>query len=378
MSTLRPLTAAVAAVTLALSCAIAGAAPARTAAAPSLRELVGQRLMISFAGTTPSASLLQRIRRGEVGGVILFGGNVTGPPQLRRLVDRLQQAARDGGRPPLLVATDQEGGAIRRVPWAPPTLAGAALAVLGPDAVRVEGRRTGAALRAAGITVDLAPVADVAGPGSFLAAEQRALGTTPAGAGAAAVAFARGLADARVAATVKHFPGIGAATRNTDRTAVTIGGGSVALARALEPFRAAVAAQVPIVMLANAGYAALDGKPAAWSPAVQALLRHELGFTGVTITDALDAAAATRGALHGVGGGACGAGGSRRAARHRWRGRRRTGLRPPSRRSAEGGHPRPFAPPELRPDPRAEAGASGRAARATGRVGSVDTPRRET
>ena len=112
----------------------------------------------------------------------------------------------------------------------------------------------------------------------------------------ATVAFARGLESARVAATVKHFPGIGRATRNTDRNAVAIAAGKAELSRTdLLPFRAAIAAGVPIVMISNATYPALDSKPAPWSPRIQTLLRRELGFTGVTITDALDGAAATRG-----------------------------------------------------------------------------------
>ena len=78
-------------------------------------------------GTTPSASLLARVRRGEIGGVILFGSNITGPAQLRRLTARLQAEARAGGRPPLLIATDQEGGGVRRLPWAGPALSATAL-----------------------------------------------------------------------------------------------------------------------------------------------------------------------------------------------------------------------------------------------------------
>ena len=88
------------------------------AAAPTVRELVGQRLVLAFHGTSPSAALHEPVRRGEIGGVILFGGNVTGQDQLRSLTSRLLAAARAAGRPPLLVTTDQEGGTVRRLPWA--------------------------------------------------------------------------------------------------------------------------------------------------------------------------------------------------------------------------------------------------------------------
>ena len=94
---------------------------------------------------------------------------------------------------------------------------------------------------------------------------------------------------------MKHFPGIGRATRNTDPSLVEIGASRGALESDLAPFRAAIGAGAPIVMISNASYPALDSKPAPWSPRIQSLLRNELGFEGVTITDALDGAAATRG-----------------------------------------------------------------------------------
>ncbi len=266
------------------------AAPA-TAPAPSLQQLVGQRLIVAFGGTTPSPALLQRVRRGEIGGVILFGANVTGPAQLARLTASLQAAARAGGQPLLLVATDQEGGGVRRLSWAGPALSASGLGRLGAAAIQAQAAAAGRALRATGVNVDLAPVADVPRAGSFMAAAARTFGTTPATVGAAVVAFVRGLADARVAATAKHFPGIGTATLNTDQHAVTLPSSEAALV----PFRSAVAAGVPLVMISNATYPSLDSKPAPWSPKVQSLLRGRLGFRGVTISDALDAAAATRG-----------------------------------------------------------------------------------
>ncbi len=129
-----------------------------------------------------------------------------------------------------------------------------------------------------------------------MALEQRTFATTVGGVSAASIAFERGLREAGVAAAVKHFPGIGRATRNTDRRAVSIS----ATARTLEatdlvPFRRVIADGAPIVMISNASYPALDSKPAPWSPRIQALLRTDIGFQGVTITDALEGAAATRG-----------------------------------------------------------------------------------
>ena len=291
-----PLAAVVAAAVAVAQSADAPAARA-VAAAPAVttRELVGQRLMVAMRGTRPSSALLGRIRRGEIGGVILFGANITSPSQLRALTAELQTAAHSAGRPALLIATDQEGGRVRRLPWAGPVKSATELGESSPASIRQQGLLAGRALRAGGITVDLAPVADVAGPGSFMAADDRTFGASGAIVGPAVTSFTRGLAAAKVAATAKHFPGIGRATSNTDSSLVEIKASRGALDSDLAPFRAAIAAGVPMVMISNASYPALDSKPAPWSPQIQSLLRNELGFKGVTITDALDGAAATRG-----------------------------------------------------------------------------------
>jgi beta-N-acetylhexosaminidase len=281
-----------------VAAALVAAAPtpiARGEAAPTTRELLGQRLVVAVEGLRPSTAIVGRIRRGEIGGVILFGANVTSPSQLRNLTSELQRAARESGRPPLLIATDQEGGSVRRLPWAGPARPAPELGRSSASDVRNEALLAGRALRVGGVNVDLAPVADVPAGGSFMAAEERTFGAAPPLVSRAVTAFTRGLADASVAAAVKHFPGIGRAGRNTDRSAVEIAASRAALQSDLAPFKAAIAAGAPIVMISNASYPAIDDKPAPWSPKVQALLRRALGFEGVTITDALDGAAATRG-----------------------------------------------------------------------------------
>jgi len=268
---------------------------ASAAPAPSVRELVGQRFVVAMEGSSPSPSLLARIRRGEVGGIILFGANIESRTQVARSIAALQRAARTSRRPSLLIATDQEGGAIRRVPWAGPTLTTSELGRLSPGRIQEEARAAGQQLRSVGINVDLAPVVDVPVAGSFMALERRTFARDASRVAAAATAFARGLESARVAAALKHFPGIGRATRNTDRTAVSLAAtrGEL-LGSDLVPFRRAIAAGVPLVMISNATYPAFDAKPAPWSPRIQALLRSTLGFKGVTITDSLDGAAASR------------------------------------------------------------------------------------
>ena len=112
--------------------------------------------------TTPSPGLLGRIRRGEIGGVILFGRNVTTATALRALTKQLRDAATAGGQLPLLIAVDQEGGSIKRIPWAPPTLSPPQMGADGrTSTARSQGAATGTALAGLGINVDLAPVADV-------------------------------------------------------------------------------------------------------------------------------------------------------------------------------------------------------------------------
>src|SRR5689334_19246197 len=130
------------ALVLAAASAAAGAAATHGAAgfSPTLGQLVGQRLVVAMRGPVPSASLLARIRAGEVGGVILFGRNVRNRPQVRALTATLRTAARSGDQPPLLISTDQEGGATRRFTWAAPSRSAAELGRLTPDAVETQGK----------------------------------------------------------------------------------------------------------------------------------------------------------------------------------------------------------------------------------------------
>jgi beta-N-acetylhexosaminidase len=254
----------------------------RRRSGPSVRKAVGRKIMTAYAGTYPSAALLARVRRGEVGGVILFGPNVTAG--LGRAVSALQQAARAGGNAPLLIATDQEGGEVKRLPSAPPSLAPVQMTAANAG---VQGAATGRALSQAGINVDLAPVADV-NHGSFLGS--RSFGADPSRVAAAACQFAAGLQQAGVHATLKHFPGLGRTAQNTDLRAVSVGASAGSLGADLAPYRRC-AAQTSMVMLSNATYPALDPSgPAVFSETIiKGLLRGQLGFRGVTVSDTLAA-----------------------------------------------------------------------------------------
>jgi beta-N-acetylhexosaminidase len=271
----------------------AAASPAASGA--SLETLVGARLVVGMEGTSPTPALLERIRRGRVAGVILMGANVRSAPQVRALTARLRAAAHDGGRR-ILIMTDQEGGLVRRFRWAPPAASAEELGSRTEGAIRRSGRATAQALERLGVDVDLAPVADVPSvPGSFVAAQERGFSTTPGRAAKGVSAFAAGLLDGGVAPTLKHFPGLGFATTSTDDARVRIVAPEAELEPGLVPYRRAIAAGVvPVVMISNASYTAYGGRVAAWSPRVLSLLRG-LGFTGVTITDALEPLASTHG-----------------------------------------------------------------------------------
>ncbi|HEY8437649.1 MAG TPA: glycoside hydrolase family 3 N-terminal domain-containing protein [Candidatus Limnocylindrales bacterium] len=281
------------------SLALGGPVDRVTAATPTLAQLIGQKLVVAMSGTTPSADLLGRIRRGEVGGVILFGSNVTTKTALVSLTKQLHAAAAAGGQPRFLVAVDQEGGSIKRIPWAPPTLSPPQMGALGSTTTaRSQGQLTGAALKALGIDVDLAPVADVpASTSSFLYQQGRTWSFSATRTASLSDAFSTGLELGGEIPSMKHFPGLGYATLNTDTHMVSIRVSRTALAPGLLPYRTAIPHGMPLIMLSNATYSAYDPYAAAgWSPAINTtLLRGTLGFRGVTITDSLDGTAASRG-----------------------------------------------------------------------------------
>ncbi|HSD81895.1 MAG TPA: glycoside hydrolase family 3 N-terminal domain-containing protein, partial [Solirubrobacteraceae bacterium] len=220
----------------------APAAAPRAAAPLTAAQLAGQHVVFPFAGRTPPPALLERIRRGEAAGVVLFARNVGTVAQVRALTARLQRVARPRGlRAPLLVMVDQEGGPVKRLPGAP-SRSPRELAAAGSAAVaRTEGGATARTLRAAGANVALAPVLDVARPGGAIEREGRALGATAGAVARVGTAFAAGLQDGGVAATAKHFPGFGAATLNTDDGATVVPLPAPTLRRVDEaPFAAAV------------------------------------------------------------------------------------------------------------------------------------------
>ena len=267
----------------------------------STRQLAGQRVIYSYPGLTPPPELFDIIRRGEAGGVIFFGENIdrNNPEQIRGVVEQLQEANEAGPvRAPLLMMTDQEGGLVRRLPGEP-VLSAKQVGEFLPDpeeAARFAGSAAGENLKGARMNVNLAPVLDVfREPDNFIDHFQRSFSDDPAVVARLGTAFIEEQQRTGVAATAKHFPGLGAAARaqDTDAVPVTLDVPLQDLRSVDElPYTDAIPAGVDLVMTSWAIYPAYDQLPAGLSRTiVQGELRRRLGFRGVTITDALEAGA---------------------------------------------------------------------------------------
>jgi beta-N-acetylhexosaminidase len=283
----------------AVAVATAWARPAATHSAPgtSARAAVGfsdtAETVMGTLVAPPSKRFLTRIRNGKMGGVLLLGNGWLTRTTAATVTAELERAACTRGEP-LLVAVDQEGGLVRRLAWAPPTEA--------PDEMTsasvAQSQAAGAAeaLRSVGIDVDFAPVVDTPGStSSFLGS--RAFSRSRTWNAQMARAFVDGLQGNGIAAAAKHFPGLGLASGNTDHGRIVIRAAAWKLHRGLLPFQSAVRAGVQLVMVSTAVYPRLDGskKPAAFSSTIiNGLLRKQLGFKGVTVTDSLTAPAADR------------------------------------------------------------------------------------
>jgi beta-N-acetylhexosaminidase len=303
---LTPVSAAIGLSAAAVSPSALGIATAK-AVLPKLTalQLAGQRVIYSYSGLTPPAALYSAIRQGQVAGVIFFSGNIgTTTAELanfRAVVGKLKAADAAPSNPvrlPLLLMTDQEGGEVRRLPGAP-RLSEKQIGLSSNPAAAAASAGTGAArnLLSFGLNLNLAPVLDVfRTPGDFDDEFQRSYSSNPQVVAKLGTDFVTAQQYAGVAATVKHFPGLGAATKtqNTDAGPVTLNL-TLSQIRTIDelPYKSAIAAEVKLVMVSWARYPSLDKKfPAGLSSKiVQGELRNRLDFGGVTITDALEAGA---------------------------------------------------------------------------------------
>ena len=264
---------------------------ATSASSGGLGRALGETIISRLSGTEPSPGLLERVRAGRLGGVILFSENfAAGRAKVASAIEELQREARAAGTWPLLIMTDQEGGEVRRLADAPPKRAPAEMG--STQTAHSEGIAAGRALKGVGINVDLAPVADVEQlSGSFLG--ERSFGASPQLVGARACAFARGLSEAGVDYTLKHFPGLGTASSSTDAGPVSVGTSASVLRANYSAYRRCGRGPRALVMISNASYPTLTGTDvsALDSPEVY---RAELGRAGVqavTISDDLQAGA---------------------------------------------------------------------------------------
>jgi beta-N-acetylhexosaminidase len=252
---------------------------------------VGQLFMVDCPSSGVGQATVEAIDRYHIGSVILDGTSWLSVRQTAAITAQLQQhAPRLVG---LFVATDQEGGLVQRLqgPGFAPIPSAVQQGTLAPSTLRASWRQWGVELRAAGVNVDLGPVLDTVPPtvddNPPIGELDREYGRDPATVSSHGLAVVQGLADAGVEATVKHFPGLGRVSGNTDLTSGVLDTVTTMHDPYLAPFATAINNGVPFVMMSTAIYTRIDpDRPAAFSPTiVTGMLRGDLGFTGVVISD---------------------------------------------------------------------------------------------
>lgn len=257
-----------------------------------ITALVGQSMMLRFDGPVFTDEAKAAFREIRPGGVIFFADNITSREQVHALTAELQAEARALGMPPLLIAADQEGGIVSRLPAGMVTPPGAmALTATGDPAETMRAARiTGQQLREVGINVDFAPVVDVNNNPLNPVIRTRSFGDTVEKVVTGALATIEGLTSERVISCVKHFPGHGD-TNVDSHLGLPVIPHSLDRLHEIElaPFKAAIAAGVPAVMTTHIVFPALDAEdPATLSHRIlHGLLREELGFEGLIFTDSL-------------------------------------------------------------------------------------------
>lgn len=268
-----------------------------------LEHLIGQRLLFAFHGKeTLSPEIISAFQKYHPSGISLFRSlNIGTLSQVRELTDSLQRLARDLDLPRLLIATDQEGGQLMAIGDGTPLPGNMALgATRSPELARKAGEVLGREMSALGINVNYAPCADVNINPQNPVVGVRSFGEDPHLVAELTAAMIEGMQSQGVAATVKHFPGHGDTASDSHHSLGTVPH-TLERLRAVElpPFDAALKAGVKLVMTAHLGITSIDGAdapPATLSPnIINGLLRRDLGFDGVVITDAMDMRAIRQG-----------------------------------------------------------------------------------
>jgi beta-N-acetylhexosaminidase len=265
-------------------------------------QRVGQLLMVGLAGDEPA--LVARAVRAHHFGSLLFGTTSTAGAAGIRLITSAAQSlvsAQATANVRFFVAANQEGGEVQALqgPGFSTMPSAVVQGLLRPAELEQQAAAWGRELRSAGVNLNLAPVMDVVPRGTDSQNQpvgmlQREFGHDPASVAAHGVAFLRGMEQAEVATTAKHFPGLGRVYGNTDFTAGIVDTTTTANDPYLQPFHAAIEAGVPFVMVSLATYARIDPYHlAVFSPRVmRRILRQQMGFRGVIISDDLGATAA--------------------------------------------------------------------------------------
>lgn len=251
-------------------------------------------IIVGLAGPQVTPAERAAVRRVAPAGFILFARNIVDPVQLRALTDDLRDLS---GRDDLAILIDQEGGPVARLrpPHWPETLAAVRFAdayVRAPmtaiRALRAQGQAVGRMLAEAGITMNAAPVLDLAQPGATAALADRCLGAEPMQVAALGRAMLDGLAAGGVTGIVKHCPGHGRATCDPHHALPVVEAENDSLAADLSPFRT-LAGMARVGMTAHALYPVWDeARPATLSPTiVRTVIRERLGFQGLLLSDDL-------------------------------------------------------------------------------------------
>ena len=263
----------------------------------SSEQLAGQVIVGRYHGTDP-AEAARLVRDLHLAGVSVTGENVVDEAQVRATTRAVSKAfAADGRTFPALIGVDQEGGVVSHLSGVAtefPSFATAGAAITargraGRVAIRRAAYATGLELRDLGFTWVFAPVADVTIGSADPTIGSRSPSPDPATASAAIEAAVAGYDGGGIVSTTKHFPGHGGATADSHETLPVLGSSMAELRnRDLVPFEAGVAAGAPAVMIGHLDVQSLaPGVPSSLAPETYDLLRDELGFEGVAVTDSL-------------------------------------------------------------------------------------------
>ena len=262
----------------------------------SNEQLAGQRLMAGFDGTTLNADLKFLIKRLRAGGIILFSRNLETPDQIKNLCNEIQNYARLCEQPPLFIAVDQEGGQVARLKEPFTQFPGNPHMNSEDDAIHFA-EVTAAELTRVGINMNMAPVMDVAPEEINSIMAKRAFGGDPAWVTRLGVKVIEHLQYNNIIAVTKHFPGIGRTILDSHMDLPMLEDDISAIERMdLIPFKAGIQHGVSGVMLSHIFYKKLDPLwPASLSDKIaKVLLRDEMGFEGIVLTDDLDMGAVVK------------------------------------------------------------------------------------